>query len=105
MEQDVGQMVAARLQAPQRTVRHVREPRQRMPVGCMHGGKGPLCAVNRKTLVHPRVFIDVLFVVEIDESVSRGRDVEAKRNRENEQPQKKGIWFLELPLDWIAPLH
>jgi hypothetical protein len=65
-----------------------------MPVGRIHCGKSPFHALSREALVHPWVFINVLFVIEVDESVPRGRDIEAKSNDSQEQTQEKAIWFL-----------
>src|ERR1039458_10772278 len=56
-------MVSARVIAIDLPVHRVRNPRQRMPVSLLEGGKRPLNAMRVQSLLHVQIFLDVAGIV------------------------------------------
>ena len=96
VKRHVGQMMAARPQAINLAVRHVRQPRQRMPVTDASIGQRPSGSVQGQTLCHHRVLIHIQTVIVINELETR-RLPEHGQHRQNENNANgrhlSGLWF------------
>ena len=63
-----------------------REPGERMPVGALHGCEGPLEIVDTQAGQNVLIMGDVVHVIEIDELISQGGEVQ----QQCEQEQTRG---------------
>src|SRR5436189_1356189 len=72
MQQDVGHMMSPGLDSVKLTIQHVRNGGKRMPVVSMHMGEGPLYPFNGETVRNPRILVNVLIVVIVDELMPKG---------------------------------
>src|SRR5689334_13930643 len=64
--------MAPRLKTEKRTIQHVRDGGERVPVGGVHMGERPLSSIKRETVCDHWVFTNVMIVVLIDEVVLKG---------------------------------
>ncbi len=71
VEQQVGEVVAARIEAEELAVQHVRQKSERMPVGGDDGGESPAQARDGQPGLHHQVLGHVAGIVEIDESIAQ----------------------------------
>ncbi len=72
VQDHVGQMMAARFQIIKLAIQHVRQPRERMPVGSVKRRNRPGNASARQARLDMRILIDVVIVVEVNEFVVGG---------------------------------
>ena len=79
VQKEAHQVVAPRVQAEELNVGHVRQPRERVPVVDVGGGKGPHEAVHGQPPPDDRVIGDIVVVVEADEAVIDHRAVDDQR--------------------------
>src|SRR5882724_2123936 len=70
MNEDVGEMMAGWIEAVELRIHHVRNPGERMPVAGMDMAERPPDSIPTEPAIDPRVFEDVIAVVEIDEVVA-----------------------------------
>ena len=84
VQEHVGQMMAAGLQAIKLAVQHVREPGQRMPVAGVVRGERPGDSLAGQAPADVPVLVDVIVVVEVDEVVA-GRLAEDGDHRQQQQ--------------------
>ena len=99
VEEDVGQMMSARMQSVQLAVELVRKPGQWMPVGRMELRECPNDAFKRQTPGDNRIIIDILVVVEIDEIVMQclpetGKGAHRQRKAQHRHEPARG------PIGW-----
>jgi len=78
VEEYVGRVVSARIQAVELAVQHVRHPGQRVPVDQVRLTEGPLDALFRKPRLDPLVLRDVERIGPVDERKSERLAVQAE---------------------------
>ncbi len=89
VKSEADQMVAAGVEREEGHVEHVREPRQRVPVGCVESGERPAQAFEAEAFAHHRVLVDVEAVVEGDEIVSPHLPEDGGRRRDQAERDEK----------------
>src|SRR5260370_28705865 len=67
VENDVGKMKRARIEAVELEIEHERDVLERKPVRGRPMGEGPCDSVQRDAGVYLRNFVDVFGIVEVDE--------------------------------------
>ena len=85
VKQHVDGMMGAGIEAEEFTIRHVRKPRERMPVAPMTGGEGPLDSSPRQTILDGAIFRHVGAVVIVHKAVVRHRQVSQQRDEREQQ--------------------
>jgi hypothetical protein len=88
MKDQVRGVVARCMGTEKLHIGHVRNPRQRMPVGHYRGAEGPRHVVKRKALLDGVILSDVTVVVVIHESVRKSRPVREYRERRERRGYK-----------------
>ena len=83
-------MVAGRPQAEELVIQHVRQPRQRMPVARMRGGKGPLDAFEIYARLNIRILINVIPIV-LDDKTKPAHPPEAGEGDDCQTQEKQII--------------
>jgi hypothetical protein len=66
MKQQVGEVMAHGIEAVELAVKHMGQPSERVPIGCMGCGKGPNKTLMGKPSLNVRIFANVLCVVVMD---------------------------------------
>ncbi len=84
MKRDIDQVLRRGIQAKQLAVRHVREPRERMPVGRVEGGKSPGDIAELQSCADMNVLRDVLGVIEVKEFVMPDAAIQQNRSEHEE---------------------
>src|SRR5208282_1401106 len=64
MQRDIDEVMSSGIQAKQLTIRHVGEPRERMPVPLFETGKGPTHIAEIQTCAYMNVLGDIHAVIE-----------------------------------------
>src|SRR5713226_3288847 len=70
VQQNIREMVAARFQSINLTIRHVAQGRKRMPKTGVAMSEQPLEPLAGQSSANVRIFVDVMVVVEIDKLVT-----------------------------------
>ena len=83
MQRDIDQVMGSRMQAKQLTIRHVGDPRERMPVALVKTGKSPDHIAEIQTCADVNVLSDIFVVIE-HELMMRDRTIQ-QQNGEQEQ--------------------
>ena len=83
-------MRPGRVEAGHLAVRHVRKPRERMPVARVSGGECPFDTGPRQAGLHHRIFRDVIAVVIKREAVVRRRQINRQRSQHKQQRNETG---------------
>jgi len=66
MKEQVAEVMSHGIEVVELAVKHMGQPSERVPVGCMGGGKGPNKTLAGKPSLNVRIFANVLCVVEMD---------------------------------------
>src|SRR6266403_2471645 len=90
MEKQAAGVVAARMQAEQLNVRHMRNPSKRMPVSQVRGAECPGNVGDGKARLNVAVVADISIVIVIDEAVRESRPVRKYGNDDEKQRQEPG---------------
>ena len=85
VERDVDEVMGAQVHAEERDIRHVREPRQRVPVGGVKRTECPADTLEAQATPHHEVVFDVSGVVEIDVAVVPGLRIDQEQRDAEQQ--------------------
>jgi hypothetical protein len=106
VQRDADEQMCAGVPSEQLHIDHVRDPRQRMPIGLVDMCEGPLNARPRETTEHVRIVRDITRVIEIDEYVRADLDVNCEDKdkqcrydekagaRSGRQRSNEVVWYL-----------
>jgi hypothetical protein len=76
MQYDIDEVMRSGIQAKQLTIRHVGNPRERMPVRLVKTGKSPNYIAEIQTCVYMNVLGDIHVVIKHEELMMRDRAIQ-----------------------------
>ena len=86
MEQDIRPMMPPRLESVELTIQHVRQEGEGMPVIDRNSAEGPLNSISGQARGDPRILVNVIIVVVVDEVMPQGL---AKDDPDDQREEKR----------------
>jgi hypothetical protein len=93
VEKQIREMMAARLEAENLTIRYMGQPGQRVPIACVSDVESPAQGLESQARMDVRVPADVLMVIVIDEVATEDLPVHPQSSQ---QQRRAG------PQDWTV---
>ena len=75
MEQDIRPMMPPWLESVELTIQHVRQEGEGMPVIDGDSAEGPLNSISGEAAGDPRILVNVIIVIVVDELMSQVRQI------------------------------
>ena len=89
MKQQAGEMMAGRIEAIDRAIRHVRDPGQRMPIAGVAALQCPEHAGPREAAINMGVVENVFSIINVDELIGENGPIAEQCQGNKEQPKPK----------------